>query len=128
MTPQISRRASTFQNWGEMWYQNCGLISCVVSPQASLLCCLEYGSQLLCEHHVALYLQLSRHECLHAIQFSCGHCSEICVGHGDGDIRLFVELPCRGAAAVFQVDAEFQVFVAHDELEHCTTHLHKFRT
>merc|ERR1719499_1867168 len=86
---------------------------------------LEDWAELLCEHHVARNLQLSCHECLHAIQLAGCHRHEVLIFHSDRHVGLVTVSPSRRTAPVLQVNAELLAIADH-QLEDCTTHLHQF--
>merc|ERR1719440_1189381 len=89
----------------------------------SLLRTLQDRAQFLCEHHVALDLQLASHEGLHAIELPCCHSLKVCWCQCDRNVCL-VLAPLDSARTVLQVN--MQLIIADDQLEHSTTLLHKF--
>merc|ERR1712000_294235 len=89
-------------------------------------CSLALGSlndagELLCQHHVALDLQLATHESLHAIEFAIRHRQEISIGHRDGAVSTWsLAEPCISVAAL-QIHEELDVGVTDDKLENGTS-------
>ena len=66
---------------------------------------LEDGIKLGGEHHLALDLDLSRHEGLLSVELAAGEVEEVSVGDDDGDVGLGVGAEGNGAVGILDVES-----------------------